>query len=135
MTNLAKMLKLRTYEENGGISETKCKVNNSWYTIKIKNGKMVASKILWTNEMSLKFIDDINETTKIFYKVAKSKGNLFINRDDAKKVINYIEETLGIPNGISNKLPSWDNLDDDEVTENVKDIFKSFLPYENSLRK
>lgn len=127
MINLAKTLKLRTYEENGGISETKCKVNNSWYTIKIKNGKMVASKILWTNEMSLKFTDDINETTKTFYKVAKSKGNLFINRDDAKKVINYIEETLGIPN----KLPSWNNLDDDEVTENVKDIFKSFLPYED----
>ena len=50
MMNLAKILKLRTYAENGGISEAAYRdEKHVWYTIKIKKTskevKLVASKI------------------------------------------------------------------------------------------
>lgn len=119
MKNLAEQLKLKTYANNGKfMSKALSDLNHVWYEIILQNGVMVVSKIERTAEVNDALADGIDK-----YGSIDNLVNFFINQQDAKKVMNYIRKTYGVPK----ELPSWAGNPD--IPEELEPVFKSFECY------
>ena len=116
--NIAEQLKLRTYANNGQYFSEAEEKRVPFYEIVLKNGTMRVGEVEFTDDLMNELQENIGHYGSIYNVV-----NLFICKDDADKVIQYIEQTVGTPK----KLPYW--MGDMDMSPEIVDIFTSFDCY------